>query len=244
MDDWTRINRQVPRLVDALPNGPAGHPTVQVFLAGGVPEVMLHLRRAGLLETAALTVAGETLARVLDWWEQSERRADTAPRAAASATASIPTIVIMDPDSARAAAASPPRSPFPWATWRPEARSSRARPSTPAWWTRTASTARRGRRASSAREEARRGGHQETAASMPGDVMVLMCRGPMGSGMEEIYQITVGAEVPGIRQARRGDHRRALQRRFHRRLHRPRDAGSAGRRPASAKCAKATRSRS
>ena len=42
--DWTRINRLVPRLVDVLPNGPVNHTTVQVFLAGGVPEVMLHLR--------------------------------------------------------------------------------------------------------------------------------------------------------------------------------------------------------
>ena len=40
----------MPRLVDALPNGPVGHPTVRVFLAGGVPEVMLHLRELGLLE--------------------------------------------------------------------------------------------------------------------------------------------------------------------------------------------------
>src|SRR5206468_12365562 len=55
VDDWTRVNRQTPRLVDALPNGPKGHPTVQVFLAGAVPEVMLHLRRAGLLDTGALT---------------------------------------------------------------------------------------------------------------------------------------------------------------------------------------------
>ena len=43
------MNRQVPRLVDALPNGPRNHPTVQVFQAGAVPEVMLHLRAAGLL---------------------------------------------------------------------------------------------------------------------------------------------------------------------------------------------------
>src|SRR6187397_606466 len=42
--DWLAINRQVPRIVDVLPNGP--HPTVRVYLAGGVPEVMLHLRRA------------------------------------------------------------------------------------------------------------------------------------------------------------------------------------------------------
>src|SRR3954471_1389816 len=59
VDDWVAINRQVPRLVDALPNGPVGHPTVQVYLAGGVPEVMLHLRELGLLREGALTVTGE-----------------------------------------------------------------------------------------------------------------------------------------------------------------------------------------
>src|SRR3954454_2130123 len=73
-EDWARINRQVPRLVDSLPNGPRNHPTVQVFQAGGVPEVMLHLRRAGLLKLDALTITGEKLGTVLDWWEQSERR--------------------------------------------------------------------------------------------------------------------------------------------------------------------------
>ena len=52
VDDWAEVNRQVPRLVDALPNGPRNFATVQVFLAGGVPEVMLHLRAAGLLDTS------------------------------------------------------------------------------------------------------------------------------------------------------------------------------------------------
>ena len=56
-EDWAPINRRVPRMVDCLPNGPRNFATVQVFLAGGVPEVMLHLRRAGLLDTAALTVS-------------------------------------------------------------------------------------------------------------------------------------------------------------------------------------------
>src|SRR5262249_29781302 len=74
VEDWTAINRKVPRIVDVLPNGPSGHPTVRAFLAGGVPEVMLHLRRMGLLDTSVLTVTGETLDRNLDWWEQSERR--------------------------------------------------------------------------------------------------------------------------------------------------------------------------
>src|SRR5437764_4081775 len=74
IEDWNQVNRSVPRLVDALPNGPRNHPTVQVFLAGGVPEVMLHLRRLGLLEERCMTVSGETLGRTLDWWEKSERR--------------------------------------------------------------------------------------------------------------------------------------------------------------------------
>jgi putative YjhG/YagF family dehydratase len=72
--DWTRINQRVPRLVDALPNGPRHFATVQVFLAGGVPEVMLHLRDAGLLRLEARTVSGETLGDNLAWWEASERR--------------------------------------------------------------------------------------------------------------------------------------------------------------------------
>src|SRR5215475_11903154 len=75
IQDWIDVNRQVPRIVDVLPNGPIYHPTVRVFLAGGVPEVMLHLRRLGLLETDALTVTGKTVGENLDWWEKSERRA-------------------------------------------------------------------------------------------------------------------------------------------------------------------------
>src|SRR5262249_11209137 len=74
IEDWTAINRKVPRLVDALPNGPVGHPTVRVFMAGGVPEVMLHLRTLGLLELDALTASGERLGKILDWWAKSERR--------------------------------------------------------------------------------------------------------------------------------------------------------------------------
>jgi len=74
VDNWIDLNRRVPRIVDVLPNGPKYHPTVRAFLAGGVPEVMLHLRTLGLLELDALTVTGKTLGEVLDWWENSERR--------------------------------------------------------------------------------------------------------------------------------------------------------------------------
>src|SRR5258707_4792464 len=74
VEDWIAVNRRVPRLVSVLPNGPVYHPTVRVFLAGGVPEVMLHLRRLGLLKTDAMTITGKTLGENLDWWEKSERR--------------------------------------------------------------------------------------------------------------------------------------------------------------------------
>src|SRR4051794_33449319 len=73
--DWARVSRQIPRIVDALPNGPRHFATVQVFLAGGVPEVMLHLRRAGALDTRVRTVQGSTLDEQLDSWEASARRA-------------------------------------------------------------------------------------------------------------------------------------------------------------------------
>ena len=100
VDDWARINRSVPRLVDVLPNGPKHYATVQVFLAGGVPEVMLHLRDAGLLKLDARTVTGRTLGENLAWWETSERR--TRLRAKLTALDGIdPDDVIMSPTRAR-----------------------------------------------------------------------------------------------------------------------------------------------
>ena len=74
IDEWTEINRAVPRLVDVLPNGPVNHPTLRAYLAGAVPEVMLHLRDMNMLKLDALTVSGITLGDVLEWWEQSSRR--------------------------------------------------------------------------------------------------------------------------------------------------------------------------
>src|SRR5713226_6848753 len=99
VEDWTTVNRKIPRLVDVLPNGPRSHPTVQVFLAGGVPEVMLHLRRAGLLDLDVLTASGETLGRMLDWWEKSERR-ERLRHVLRERDGVDPDDVIMDPASA------------------------------------------------------------------------------------------------------------------------------------------------
>jgi putative YjhG/YagF family dehydratase len=102
VDDWARINRLVPRLVDALPNGPRHFATVQVFLAGGVPEAMLHLRDLGLLRLEAPTVTGRTLGENLAWWETSDRRVRL--RAKLRELDGIdPDHVILPPAAARAA---------------------------------------------------------------------------------------------------------------------------------------------
>ena len=74
VDDWSAINKAVPRIVDVLPNGPTHHPTVRVFLAGGVPEVMLHLRELNLIDASQRSITGRTIDEELNDWEQSERR--------------------------------------------------------------------------------------------------------------------------------------------------------------------------
>lgn len=80
VEDWNEVNKKVPRIVSVLPNGPEHHPTVRAFLAGGVPEAMLRLRPLNILDESVLTVTGETLKDVLDWWEQSERRIEMKKR--------------------------------------------------------------------------------------------------------------------------------------------------------------------
>src|SRR5262247_1828842 len=188
VEDWIRVNRRVPRLVDTLPNGP--HPTVRAFLAGGVPEVMLHLRRLGLLDLEALTVSGERLGRVLDWWEGSERRRTLRDRLRA-ADGVDPDEVIMDPDRARTRGLTSTVT-FPRGNLAPEGsviKSTAIDPSVvdadgvyrkvgPA---RVFTRERQAIAAIKSRGEDR---------IKPGDVMVLICRGPLGAGMEEIYQIT------------------------------------------------------
>ncbi len=187
VDDWTRVNRQVPRLVDALPNGPKGHPTVQVFLAGGVPEVLLHLRRAGLLDTAVRTVSGLTLGDSLDWWEQSERRA-VLRRLLRERDGVDPGDVIMDPDGARRRGLTSTVT-FPKGNLAPGGSVIKSTSIDPAMVDengiyRHTGPARVFRTEKAAMRAIKTGGIQA------GDVLVLMCRGPKGSGMEETFEIT------------------------------------------------------
>jgi len=189
-EDWIAVNRKVPRLVDALPNGPKGHPTVQVFMAGGVPEVMLHLRRAGLLELGALTASGETLGRMLDWWETSERRARL--RAVLKERDGIdPDDVIMDPGGARARGLTSTVT-FPKGNLAPEGSVIKSTSIDPSVVDADGVYRKRGPARVFTTEKAVIAAIKSRGPERvkPGDIVVLICRGPMGSGMEEIYQVT------------------------------------------------------
>jgi putative YjhG/YagF family dehydratase len=187
VQDWNRFNRQTPRIVDALPNGPQGFTTAQVFLAGGVPEVMLHLRRAGLLNVKALTVSGFTLDACLDWWEQSERR--HALRSVLKERDGIaPSLAIMSPDQARLGGLTPTVC-FPTGNLAPGGAVIKATAIDPGVVDDDGVYRKRGPVCTFLTEpaaiEAIKGGRIHA-----GDIVVLMCRGPMGSGMEETYQLT------------------------------------------------------
>jgi putative YjhG/YagF family dehydratase len=188
--DWIRVNRQVPRLVDALPNGPVGHPTVQVFQAGAVPEVMLHLRKLGLLELDALTVSGEPLSAVLDWWEQSQRR-HTLRQNLRDRDRIDPEHVIMSPEAARARGLTSTVT-FPHGNLAPGGSVIKSTAIDPSVVDADGFYRKRGPARVFTTETAviaALKGHGPDAIR-GGDIIVLMCRGPMGSGMEEIYQIT------------------------------------------------------
>ena len=189
-EDWTRINRQVPRLVDALPNGPRSFPTVQVFMAGGVPEVMLHLRRAGLLELDVLTVSGEPLGRMLEWWERSERRASLR-RTLREREGIDSGDVIMDPQSAAARGLTSTVT-FPKGNLAPEGSVIKSTAIDPSLVDAAGVYRKRGPARVFCSETAAVAAIKSHGPDrvQPGDIIVLICRGPMGSGMEEIYQIT------------------------------------------------------
>ncbi len=192
VEDWIRINRAVPRLVDVLPNGPTDHPTVRLFLAGGVPEVMLHLRRLGLLHEDCLTVTGRTVRENLDAWEKSERR-EKLRQVLRDKDGVDPDDVILSPDNAQKRGLTSTVC-FPVGNLAPQGSVIKA--------TAIDSTLVDAdgvyRKIGPARVfvseraviAAIKGTSPDGRRIEPGDVIVLICRGPMGSGMEEIYQIT------------------------------------------------------
>lgn len=188
--DWIRVNHATPRLVDVLPNGPRNHPTVQVYMAGGVPEVMLHLREMGLLHGDVLTATGERLDASLDWWAESGRR--TAARDRLSAAAEIdPDHVIMGPDAARTAGLTS-TVVFPVGNLAPEGSVIKATAIEASVVDDDGVYRHRGPARVFVDEHAaiRAVKGVDGPAIRPGDVIVLIGNGPLGTGMQETAQIT------------------------------------------------------
>jgi putative YjhG/YagF family dehydratase len=187
VDDWASVNRQVPRLVDALPNGPRNFATVQVFLAGGVPEVMLKLREAGLLDASVKTVSGETLGACLDWWKESERRRELRQRLK-ELDGIEPDDVIMSRDRARSRGLTPTVC-FPMGNLTPDGSVIKSTAIDPSLIGEDNVYRHRGP-ARVFTTEAAAIEAIKTGAIGKGDVIVLICGGPKGAGMQEIYQVT------------------------------------------------------
>jgi putative YjhG/YagF family dehydratase len=186
--DWLAVNRSVPRLVDVLPNGPVHHPTVRVFLAGGVPEVMLHLRDLGLLELGALTATGHALGDVLEAWRGSTRR-ERFRQCLRELDNVDPDDVILSPDRARERGVTSTVA-FPRGNLAPEGALIKST---------AIDSAVVGADGVFRHEGAAKVFTSERAAMQAvkagqiqaGDIMVLAGIGPLGTGMEETAQITI-----------------------------------------------------
>lgn len=188
--EWVEVNRTVPRLVSVLPNGPVHHPTVRVFLAGGLPEVMLHLRRLGLLHLDCLTALGRPLGDVLDEWEQSERRRRFR-RLLQDHDGVDPAAVILDVDAARRAGMTGTLA-FPVGNVTPQGSVVKSAAIDRDLLDADGVYRRHGRARVFTAEHAAVGAIKSSGpnAIAPGDVLILAGCGPMGTGMEETYQVT------------------------------------------------------
>ena len=210
VEEWNEVNKETPRLVDVLPNGPIGFPTSELYSAGGVPEVMLHLRRLGLLDTQVATVTGQSLGENLDWWETSERRMFFRKYLLEQNGVS-PDQIIMTPDNAKKNGLTSTVS-FPAGNIAPEGsviKSTAIDPSVvdPDGVYRKTGYARVFNTEKEAINSIK--SQKENLKLKAGDIMVLKCGGPMGTGMEEVYQITAalkhlsyGKEIALITDAR------------------------------------------
>ncbi|UQZ36140.1 YjhG/YagF family D-xylonate dehydratase [Paenibacillus sp. PK3_47] len=187
VEDWNGVNRKVPRLVSVLPNGPVPHPTIRVFLAGGVPEVMLHLRRLGLIDESVLTVTGRTLGENLDWWEHSARRQDMRSRLR-EADRIDPDSVIMSPQEAKRQGMASTMT-FPTGNLAPEGSVIKSAAIDPSVLDSEGVYRHTGKvKVFTAEKDAIRS--IKLGLIQAGDILAVIGRGPSGTGMEETYQLT------------------------------------------------------
>ena len=209
VEAFREVNQLVPRFVDCLPNGPMGHPTVRMFLAGGVPEVAWHLRELGLLKTKAKTITGMSWDEILDKWHGSDRRQSCRDRLRA-ADGVDPDTVIIPPAKAREMGLTSTVC-FPTGNLCPEGSVIKATSIDPTVIDDDGVYRKRGpaRVFNSERDAIKAIKGQTDEPIKAGDVIVLIGRGPLGCGMEETYQITsalkylsFGKEVALVTDAR------------------------------------------
>lgn len=188
-EDWRRVNQAVPRIVDVLPNGPQNFKTVQVFLAGGVPEVMLHLRELGALDLGVLTASGQSLGANLEWWEASERR-QRFREILYQQDGVDPNEVILSPANARERGMGA-TVVFPKGNLAPQGSVVKGAAIEPEVRPGGVYFKRARARVFISEEDAIRAVKNTGADALtPDDVIVLLCRGPLGGGMPETAQIT------------------------------------------------------
>jgi putative YjhG/YagF family dehydratase len=210
VDDWSRINKETPRIVDVLPNGPVGFPTSELYCAGGVPEIMLHLRNMGVLDTKVVTATGQSLDANLDWWENSRRRYDVRKRLS-ERNGVDPADIIMSPLKAKKKGLTSTVT-FPKGNLAPEGSVIKSTAIDPSVVDedgvyRITGSARVFNTEADAINAIK--SSDESKRIKQGDIMVLKCGGPLGTGMEEVFQVTgalkylsYGKEVALITDAR------------------------------------------
>jgi putative YjhG/YagF family dehydratase len=190
LETWTALNRQVTRFVDVLPNGPQYHPTLRLFLAGGVPEIMWHLRELGIAKCDCKTVTGMTWHEILDRWKDSPRR--KAMRELLKARDNVdPDDVILPPPKAKQMGMTSTVC-FPKGNIAPEGSVIKSTAIDPSVIDPDGVYRKQGpaRVFTSEKEAVAAAKGQHPHPLKAGDIVVLIGCGPMGTGMEETYQLT------------------------------------------------------
>jgi dihydroxyacid dehydratase/phosphogluconate dehydratase len=153
---------------------------------------MLHLRRAGLLNTSVITVTGESLDHSLDWWEQSSRRQELRKNLL-NRDGIDPDDVVMSPDGARSRGLTSTVC-FPIGNLAPEGSVIKSTSIDPTLIDESGVYKHVGP-AKVFVAEAEAIHAIKNGGIFAGDVLVLVCSGPAGAGMQEIYQITAALKA-------------------------------------------------
>lgn len=190
LDTWTELNRKISRFVDVLPNGPKFHPTIRLFLAGGVPEIMWHLRELGIAKCDCKTVTGMTWNQILDRWKDSPRR-HTMRELLKQRDGVDPDEVIIPPAKAKQMGMTSTVC-FPRGNIAPEGSVIKSTAIDPSVIDADGVYRKLGpaRVFCSEKEAVAAAKGQHANPLKAGDIAVLIGCGPMGTGMEETYQLT------------------------------------------------------